>query len=331
MSVKHGPRDSGAPGPRHSEASGGASAPHQARESWNPARPRALLAVSAYPLVMVLACVLFAVLARFGMPVSLSAYAAVLAGAILITWHEIRLPYRREWRPRPSEVRTDALFLGSVQIGVPLLLSVSLAVALADYLKDAGLAPENLWPHTWPVWAQAALMMLGADFGRYWLHRAFHKFAPMWRLHAVHHSPHRLYWVNVGRFHPVEKAMQYFFDALPFALVGVAGEVLAAYFVFYAINGFYQHSNCLVRLGPLNYLIAGPELHRWHHSELPEESNHNFGNNLIIWDLIFGTRFLPATHEVGALGLVDRNYPMGFWAQMRSPFARNAGLGSGAP
>ena len=50
--------------------------------------------------------------------------------------------------------------------------------------------------------------------------------------------------------------------------MGVSGDVLAGYFTFYAVNGFYQHSNCLVWLGRLNYVISGPELHRWHHSML---------------------------------------------------------------
>ena len=287
-----------------------------------------LFALAAYPAVMTLCCTVFAVFSGPGLAVTLSAYAAVLLGAVLITWHELKLPYRRDWKPPAVEVGADALFLGAVQIGVPLLLSLTLVVALADFLQTRGLAVQDLWPHGLPVWAQAALMMLTADFGRYWLHRAFHRFAWMWRLHAVHHSPHRLYWANVGRFHPLEKALQYGLDALPFALLGVSGEVLAAYFVFYAVNGFYQHSNCLVRLGPLNYLIAGPELHRWHHSELAEESNRNFGNNLIVWDLLFGTRFLPPDREVGPLGLVNRSYPMGFWAQMRTPFVK--GLQSGA-
>ncbi len=58
---------------------------------------------------------------------------------------------------------------------------------------------------------------------------------------AVHHSPHRLYWLNVGRFHPAEKAVQYCVDVLPFVLMGVGDDVLAAYFVFYALNGFCQH------------------------------------------------------------------------------------------
>jgi sterol desaturase/sphingolipid hydroxylase (fatty acid hydroxylase superfamily) len=111
---------------------------------------------------------------------------------------------------------------------------------------------------------QAAMMLLAADFGRYWLHRAFHRYQFMWSYHAVHHSPHRLYWLNVGRFHPFEKAAQLALDTMPFAVMGVGREVLASYFVFYAVNGFFQHSNCDVRLGPLNDVISGPELHRWH-------------------------------------------------------------------
>ena len=294
-----------------------------------PAHHEGLIAAGAWPLVMALGCCAFAGLRQLGLSASFSAYSAVLIGASLIAWHELALPYRREWKPAAAEVRTDALFLGAVQIALPLLLSVSVVVALAGVLRTSGVAAEALWPHQLPVWAQVAMMLLIADFGRYWLHRAFHRFAPMWRLHAVHHSPSRLYWVNVGRFHPLEKAVQYAFDALPFALAGVSGDVLAAYFVFYAINGFYQHSNCLVRLGPLNYLIAGPELHRWHHSELPEESNSNFGNNLIVWDLLFGTRFMPANREVGPLGLVNRNYPMSFRAQMTTPFCGGIESSSG--
>ena len=142
----------------------------------------------------------------------------------------------------------------------------------------------------------------------------------LWRFHVVHHSPHRLYWLNVGRFHPLDKAGQYVFDALPFVLLGVSSEVLAAYFVFYAINGFFQHSNCWVALGPLNFIVSGPELHRWHHSVLPAESDRNFGNNLILWDILFGTRFLPKDRAVETLGLRNRAYPMGFLAQMKAPF-----------
>ena len=279
---------------------------------------------ASYPAVLALAFALFAVLMAAGAHVTLASYAAVLTGAALVTLHEVKLPYRTAWRPSQHDVRADVEFMLAVQVALPLLLSFLAVIAIADVLKDAGHSLDGLWPHGQPIAVQAILMLVVADFLRYWLHRAFHKFESMWRFHAVHHSPHRLYWVNVGRFHPIEKAVQFCADALPFVLVGVGGEALAAYFVFYAVNGFYQHSNCDVRLGPLNHLVSGPELHRWHHSMIPAESDNNFGNNLIVWDTLFGTRYLPTRREVGPLGLINQDYPLGFMTQMRTPFV--AGL-----
>ncbi len=278
----------------------------------------------SYPAVLGLALALFAVTTAAGIHVAPASYAAVLTGAGLVALHESKLPYRSDWRPSPQDVRADVSFMLAVQVALPLLLSFLAVIAIADVLEDADIAVDGLWPHGQPIAAQAVLMLVLADLLRYWLHRAFHRYDSMWRFHAVHHSPHRLYWVNVGRFHPIEKAIQFGTDALPFVLLGVGGEALAAYFVFYAVNGFYQHSNCDVRLGPLNHLVSGPELHRWHHSMLPAESDSNFGNNLIVWDTLFGTRYFPARRQVGPLGLLNRDYPPGFLAQMRTPFA--AGL-----
>ena len=278
------------------------------------------MAIGSYPTVMASALGLFAALALAELHVAAAAYLAALVGAALVTTHEALLPHRAAWRPGFAEVRADLLFMAVVQVALPYLLSITLALALAAWLRSTGWAIDDLWPHRWPVAAQACLMLLLADLARYWLHRAFHKVPALWRWHAVHHSPQRLYWLNVGRFHPLDKAAQYLVDALPFALLAVAPEVLAAYFVFYAVNGFYQHSNCEVRLGPLNHLVSGPELHRWHHSMVAEESDTNFGNNLIVWDLLFGTRFLPRERQVASLGLVNRHYPAGFWAQLATPF-----------
>jgi sterol desaturase/sphingolipid hydroxylase (fatty acid hydroxylase superfamily) len=281
--------------------------------------------VVSYPGIMIVGFVLFVLLEQAGLPLTLSSYAAVAVAAGLITLHEIMLPHRDAWKPASAEIANDAAYMIAVQILLPYLLSLAAVLWLAGAAQANGWAITTLWPNDWPVVAQAVLMLLAADFLRYWMHRAFHRFAPLWRLHAVHHSPHRLYWLNVGRFHPVEKAIQYLADALPFIVLGVAEPVLAVYFVFFAINGFFQHSNCSVRLGPLNYIVSGPELHRWHHSQRASESDTNFGNNLIIWDLLFATRFLPADREVGALGLQNRAYPLDFLAQLKSPFVTDPG------
>jgi sterol desaturase/sphingolipid hydroxylase (fatty acid hydroxylase superfamily) len=231
--------------------------------------------------------------------------------------------------PGRRVITQDALYLLVVQVALPAALTLMIVGAAAGAFENSLAA--GLWPHDWPIAAQAILMVVVADFMRYWLHRAAHRWSALWRLHAVHHAPEELYFLNVGRFHPLEKSLQFLFDAVPFILIGVRPEVISAYYVFYAVNGFFQHSNADVRLGPLNWLVAGPELHRWHHSRIVRESNTNFGNNLILWDALFGTRFLPP-RQVGDLGLRNRVYPKDFLGQTLAPFTvdpnRNPG-GSG--
>jgi sterol desaturase/sphingolipid hydroxylase (fatty acid hydroxylase superfamily) len=72
----------------------------------------------------------------------------------------------------------------------------------------------------------------------------------------------------------------------------------------------------------LNYIVGSAETHHWHHSRLPREANANYGNTVIIWDLLFGTWFLPAGREVAELGLKEREYPRTFLRLLRAPFRR---------
>lgn len=278
----------------------------------------------AYPGVMAVGFLLFAGAQALGLGPAPAAYLAVLWGALWVTLHERLWPYRRTWQPDTADVACDGAYMLLVQILLPYVLALMLVLAGAWIVVATGGAPHGLWPHAWPVAVQVIVMMLAADFARYWLHRAMHALRPLWRLHAVHHVPDKLYWLNVGRFHPLEKALQYLLDAAPFVLLGVSPEVLSLYFVFYAINGFFQHSNCRVRLGWLNALVAGPELHRWHHAKPPQTCDVNFGNNLIVWDLLFGTRYLPRRRSVRRLGIAGWSVPTGFWQQMASPFLSRA-------
>lgn len=256
-----------------------------------------------------------------------AAYVPVMLGALTVNLLERKFPHQPQWQPDRYDWGNDLVFMLLVQVLLPRFLSFFIAVTLLAALQQYGMVLEGFWPHQWPIAVQALLMLLAADLLRYWLHRAAHEWPPLWRLHAVHHSPKKLYWLNVGRFHPLDKSLQYLLDALPFIVLGVSAEVLALYFVFYAINGFFQHCNIELRLGALNYLISGPELHRWHHSKIIAESNNNYGNNLIIWDIAFGTRFLPDGRQVGELGLINRSYPTSFWTQMKTPFIKGLDKG----
>ncbi|MXW53676.1 MAG: sterol desaturase family protein [Gammaproteobacteria bacterium] len=280
---------------------------------------RSVTTLISYPFGICASYALFAFLSSF-LALEIAAYVSVLFGAAVVTLHELAVPYRNEWNPTWFEIANDTTYMIVCQVFFERVLTLAALFIVVRLATIASWQGVGFWPHDWPVWLQAGAILVIGDFLRYWLHRGFHRFPWMWRLHAVHHSPERLYWLNVGRFHPLEQVIQFIADALPFILLGVSTDVLSVYFVFYAVNGFYQHSNCHVRLGWLNWIVAGPELHRWHHSLDLRESNNNFGNNLIVWDLLFGTRYLPQDREVTTLGIAAINYPMDFLRQLAAPF-----------
>jgi sterol desaturase/sphingolipid hydroxylase (fatty acid hydroxylase superfamily) len=283
------------------------------RRSW-------LAGWASYALVITLGIGTWATLRRFGIGPGLSAYPSIAAGLMLIVLLEKWIPYRGEWRPMARELGTDWIYHALVQAALPAALGLVVSTTLA---REAGARPLVLgapWPHGASLAAEFLVMLLLADGFRYALHVTAHRFSLLWRLHAVHHAPAKLYALNVGRFHPLERTLQYMAETLPFALLGVREEVLALYVLFHSLHGFFQHANIDVHLGVLNYVLSGPELHRWHHSRIRRESNANYANHLAVWDVLFGTYHLPAGEAVSELGLRNPDYPQTFRDQLRTPF-----------
>ncbi len=255
--------------------------------------------------------------------------APTVALVVMITLHytflalaERRIPWHRSWLHDLGDLRTDiGLFvtnslLGGVAAGALLAAVAALAAWLA---ADVGL---GIWPSEWPVLAQLPLALVVAELVEYSVHRALHEVPWLWRLHATHHSAPRLYWLNSVRFHPIDLFAVGAGKLVPLVLLGATEPLFAFVNLFSGVHGSYQHANVPVRIGPLNWVFSMTELHRWHHSPRLEEANHNYGGNLIVWDVIFGTRWLPADREAPeAIGIESQpNFPMGFWANLAAPF-----------
>lgn len=247
---------------------------------------------------------------------------AVLIPASLLIWAmEHLLPYRDDWNKSDADVKTDFWHLLIAQVLLPRIVKPLWIAMLASASIWLGTQFQgNTWPHDWPILAQLFLMLVIAEFGRYWVHRAAHEVPVLWRFHAVHHCPNRLYFLNAARFHPIEKVYLLIPEVIPFILLGTNAETLTMYFVFNGVHGYFQHSNINLKLGPLNYIFSMTELHRWHHSKIIEESNKNYGNNLIVWDIIFGTYFLPKGREVATIGVYNPAYPKDYLGQCKAPF-----------
>lgn len=280
------------------------------------------IAAIAYPTSFFLAIAGFVWFSAHDYPKWVSAYVPVMvcAAAILPVLERI-MPYRADWRPERTEWFTDAFYVFVIQIAMPRLLALLVVLGLSDWTRPY--LHSSWWPHQWPILGQGVLMVLLVDLMRYWVHRFAHTNRVLWRLHAVHHSPDKLYWLNTARFHPLEKTLHFVFDSVPFILLGVNEYVLGFYFVCYAVNGFYQHSNVYLRVGLLNYVFSTAELHRWHHSKILAEANNNFSNTTIFWDIVFGTYYRPRGRIPERAGIENDRYPMTFGRQLLAPFVRN--------
>jgi sterol desaturase/sphingolipid hydroxylase (fatty acid hydroxylase superfamily) len=164
--------------------------------------------------------------------------------------------------------------------------------------------------------------LLVGELFEYGFHRAMHEVPGLWRFHATHHSAPRLYWLNSVRFHPIDLFFVATVRLAGLVMLGCGQEVVALATVFAAVHGAYQHANVPVRLGGLNWIFSMTELHRWHHSKNVAEANHNYGGNLIVWDVVFRTRFLPPDREpprdVGIGGMPA--FPRGWLWQLAVPF-----------
>jgi sterol desaturase/sphingolipid hydroxylase (fatty acid hydroxylase superfamily) len=246
---------------------------------------------------------------------------AVAATAVIAA--ERLFPHLPAWNRSHGDLATDA---GHA------LVSGVLGLRLARPLFDAGgvvvagwltsVVGTGLWPVGWPLVAQLALALVIGELGNYWFHRWQHEHELLWRFHAVHHSAERLYWLNAARFHPLDLIPLYATWYVPLVALGCPAPVLALFAMFDAVFGMLQHGNVEVRLGPLNWLFSMAEPHRWHHSRTLAEANNNYGSNLLVWDLVFGTFFLPRDRESPAvLGIGDMPaFPRGWLAQVAAPF-----------
>ncbi|MCI0443385.1 sterol desaturase family protein [bacterium] len=171
----------------------------------------------------------------------------------------------------------------------------------------------------WPVWLQVFAAIVMADFIGYWIHRIFHG-ERLWTFHAVHHSSTELDWLSSVRVHPVNDLLVRIAQAIPILLFGFPAKILAVYIPFTTFYAILLHANVSWTFGPLKRVFASPVFHRWHHSNELEAQDKNFAGFFPVWDLLFGTFYMPDGKQPESFGIIGNNLPTGFLAQLVYPF-----------
>jgi sterol desaturase/sphingolipid hydroxylase (fatty acid hydroxylase superfamily) len=201
-------------------------------------------------------------------------------------------------------------------VGYCLLQSYALGLLITGILTWArdsrGWAIQGALSH-WPVWAQVLLFLVTHDLYIYCFHRFQHGNKWFWRLHEAHHSTPHVDWLSGVRSHSLEILINQTIEFAPMLLLGASPEVPVIKGTISAVWGMFIHANIDVKLGPLQYVFNGPEMHRWHHALDREAYDMNFGTKFALWDWLFGTAYFPdrKTRKAEAYGLEDPNFPLG--------------------
>jgi sterol desaturase/sphingolipid hydroxylase (fatty acid hydroxylase superfamily) len=251
----------------------------------------------------------------------------LLGAAIALSFGAERLlPYEKDWnRSHGDSVRDTlhALVNEAANFGTLLLLPVFVSI----------LAIDGIWPSRWPFVLQVVFAIIVVDVGIALAHYASHRIDLLWRFHAVHHSVKRMYGFNGLMKHPVHQAIETMVGTTPLVLMGLPASVAAALVFCVAVQLLLQHSNVDYRVGPLRYVLAVSEVHRFHHRKDAGLGDVNFGLFTTLVDHLLGTfyyekrerRFTSEELGIGA----EPNYPRTYLAQLAEPFrARRVGEAS---
>ena len=196
---------------------------------------------------------------------------------------------------------------------------------IAIHIVNIGLPRQLFADHilTWPLPAQILAGALIMDFSTYWRHRLMHN-RNLWPFHSFHHSAEELTWLTALRLHPLEIFIAKIFDIALLHVLGFSETDIVGAVIFMIVYNFFTHANINLEFrGPLKYVFALPNFHRWHHANHKEAYDKNFCAVFSLLDVVFGTYYFPAGTVPKVYGLMPQEQkavPKGLAAHLWLPF-----------
>ena len=235
--------------------------------------------------------------------IRLSAFLAVL---LVVATCEARAPKReRTVRRRarwPHNLGIGALNTLVVRGALPLT-----TVGLAVLAENRGWGLFNAH-HALPGWLVVLLSVAVLDLAIYLQHVLFHAIPVLWRLHRMHHADLDFDVTTGVRFHPLEILLSMLYKLALIMALGSPAIAVVIFEVLLSAGSMFNHANLRLPAPAdrvLRRLVVTPDMHRVHHSAIPDETNSNFGFTFPWWDWLCGTyRAQPAAgHNAMTIGL----------------------------
>ena len=126
-------------------------------------------------------------------------------------------------------------------------------------------------------------------------------------------------WVSGFRGHPFDGTL--IVPAIVFLLAaGFETEQIGFLAIFQIVFGLFLHANVRFRFKIFDRFIMTPEFHHWHHSNEEDAIWSNYSTFLPLWDMLFGTYFMPKDDRRPQIYGVDEIVPMTMAEQLKYPF-----------
>ncbi|MDI9308685.1 MAG: sterol desaturase family protein [Limnohabitans sp.] len=254
-------------------------------------------------------------------------YYGVFVGSLLITFLlEKKYPFEVQWTKTDANLWQDIMYAISTIFISPIAKVAVTYILVAINIQAFHLTLfSNAIP--FPLVILTGLLLSG--FLPYWHHRLSHtKSSLLWKIHAIHHSPDKIYWLNGFRLHPINAFLTAFLSLIPLQILGFSKESILLVSFINNYVAILNHTNINFKLGAFNYIFNMNEVHRWHHSNIETEGNSNYSSGaLVFWDLLFNSFYLPQRlFEINQIGLFDSSkkiFPKKLISQLIFPFKLN--------
>ena len=183
------------------------------------------------------------------------------------------------------------LFFTATTIIINFVLAF-LLLKTADWVQANNFGLIN-WLPEMSLWLYVLLGVLFLDFfGAYLAHLVEHKVKPLWMVHLVHHSDHKVDTTTANRHHPIESIIRFIFTLIGVFLVGTPIAIVMLYQSMSLVFTQLTHANIKMpkKLDKvLSYVIVSPDMHKIHHHNMLPYTDSNYGNIFSIWDRLLGT------------------------------------------
>jgi sterol desaturase/sphingolipid hydroxylase (fatty acid hydroxylase superfamily) len=238
---------------------------------------------------------------------TLFTYAAL--GAILLIARQFEKKWPAEQNQSRSELVTDFKLVIANSI-MSWLVKPATAISSVALVNAAGGGLITLQASTGFQFALSlVIFVVASDFYAYWSHRLSHAVPALWAMHSFHHSVEAMTLITGARHLWLEVAVNTAFFPVTAILFKTPPEIVTGALALGFLPNGCAHLNVRLHLGRFSSWVNGPQWHRIHHSAQSEHMNKNFAAILPIWDVIFGTAWIPAKNEFPKAGLVPSERP----------------------